>query len=108
MSILDRDDLLSPDEAARKLRGRVCRQTIWRWCSKGLLTRDSRRIRLPYIRLGRQVLIDPTDLEQFIQQVTDADRRERSAPSTHNPSQRRLHHRNHSEIAEREADSLGI
>lgn len=76
----DDDDatrLMSLAEAAKtipRLRGkRVHTSTLFRWCKRGV-----QGICLKYRKIGRTIVVSPSDLQTFFMALADADR----APST--------------------------
>jgi hypothetical protein len=104
-TIIDRTDLLSLCEAARRLPGRPHRSTLWRWARKGIETSRG-RVRLKVLRLGRRVLIDPVNVAEFAQALAEADIIRNDVRPLAMPASTRRSSR--AEVAEREADALGI
>lgn len=62
-------DKLTVKEAARRLDVHVA--TIYRWSSRGVRGR-----RLPTVRLGGRLMVLAEDLEQFLRESYDSDKRQ--------------------------------
>ena len=109
--LIDRDDLLTLSEAARRLPGRPHRSTLWRWARKGIGLPDGGRAYLRVHRLGRRVLIAPEDIEAFAATLANAYQThdEHYDEQSRRPRTRRDSRRtSRTERAEREADALGL
>lgn len=64
---------LSMSEAARLTPRRPSAGTIWRWCRRGVQTRNRQYVRLRHVRVGGRVFTTQAWLEQFFEQVAAAD-----------------------------------
>jgi len=104
-SVLDRTDLLTLSEAARRLPGRPHRSTLWRWSRRGIETSKG-RVRLQVLRLGHRVLISPEQIEVFAKALGDADASTYATP-TPTPS-RNPRRSSRTDQAEQDARRLGI
>ncbi len=103
-NLIDRTDLLSLSEAARRLPGRPHRCTLWRWHRHGIET-PAGRVRLHIIRLGRKVLVAPEDIATFSRSLTTAAARTFEPRPMLPPVSRRM---SRAEAAELEADAMGL
>jgi hypothetical protein len=105
--LLDRDDLFTLTQAAKRLPGRPHRSTLWRWHRQGYRLADGSRIHLRVTRLGRRTLVSPEDLAEFAERITEAEQRPQPHP-TRQRAEGPGRGSNRHERAEREADELGI
>ncbi len=55
---------------------RVNTSTIWRWCRKGV-----RGVHLKYAKIGRNIVVSPSDLHAFFETLAEADSADQS-PTT--------------------------
>ena len=67
------DDLLTTTEAARLVPNRPHSSCIWRWCRKGLLARNGKRIRLEHVRMGGKVYTKQCWLDEYGRRLAEAD-----------------------------------
>jgi hypothetical protein len=68
----DLGDLLTLADAAKRLPGRPCLATVWRWATHGILGRDGTRVRLRAVRLGRRTYVSPDALLAFGRELAEA------------------------------------
>lgn len=66
---------LTLSRAARQLPGRPAAGTLWRWCRRGLTSRDGRRVYLQHIRIGARIYTRLDWVEEFGNQLAEADLR---------------------------------
>ena len=107
-TIIDRDDLLTLTEAAKRLPGRPHRSTLWRWARKGIELPDGSRVHLRVRRLGRWTLVAPEDIDSFSAALTEADDHRHQQPQHEVRTARAPRRSNRAERAQREAEELGI
>ena len=67
------NELLSLSEAGKRLPHRPAPSTIWRWIRQGIPA-GNERIYLRYVRIGRRVFVPAEALEEFVEQMTLADK----------------------------------
>lgn len=79
---LNHDELLDMKAASRILPGHPSSAVVWRWCRKGILARDGRRIFLEHRRYGRKLFTTKTAMHDFAKAVADADAKELAPPPT--------------------------
>ena len=79
-------ELLTLSEAARRLPHRPATSTIWRWIRRGMKV-GQERIYLRYLRVGKRVFVPAEALDEFVEQMTLADR-ERAAERYGDPARR--------------------
>ncbi len=65
-------NLLTMAQAANSLPHKPAPSTLWRWARKGIPV-EGERYYLLMKRIGGRVFIDPEDLREFIDTVTEAD-----------------------------------
>jgi len=105
--LLDREDLFTLSQAAKRLPGRPHRSTVWRWHRLGYALSDGSRVHLGVIRLGRRILVSAEDLAHFAERITEAERHSQprsTRQKTRSPRRGSSRHQR----AEREADDQGI
>lgn len=69
-------------EAARLTPGRPSTNCLWRWCRKGVLARNGRRVRLEHLRLGGKILTTAAWVEAFGRALAEADSAHFASPAT--------------------------
>ncbi|MEX1015934.1 MAG: hypothetical protein WDZ31_04230 [Phycisphaeraceae bacterium] len=104
--ILDRDDLLTLTQAAKRLPGRPHRSTLWRWAQKGIELPNGSRAYLQVRRLGRWTLVAPEDIDAFSEALTAA--HEQPQQSLRLRPARTPRQSTRAQRAEAEAQRLGI
>lgn len=57
--------LLTLADASKRLPGRPCLATVWRWTTLGILGRDGERVRLRAVRLGRRTYVTEAAIVEF-------------------------------------------
>ncbi len=60
-------------QAARLAPTRPSPNAVWRWCRRGLVARSGERIKLRHVRVGGKLFTTAANLDQFFQQLADAD-----------------------------------
>ncbi|HPM22957.1 MAG TPA: hypothetical protein PLP66_03580 [Phycisphaerae bacterium] len=60
-------------EAAKIAPGRPSTNCVWRWCRRGVKSRNGERVRLQHLRIGGMIYTTPGWLEQFGRALADAD-----------------------------------
>jgi len=60
-------------EAAKLCPGRPSTRVVWRWAREGLKTRGGEVVRLRHGRAGKVIFTTTSWLDEFFQQVADAD-----------------------------------
>jgi len=60
-------------DLAKLLPGRPSTICLWRWCRHGLTTRTGVKVRLPHIRVGRNIMTTREDADAFFKAVADSD-----------------------------------
>ncbi|HPO17369.1 MAG TPA: helix-turn-helix domain-containing protein [Candidatus Hydrogenedentes bacterium] len=71
-------------EVSATLPGRPHVSAVWRWCRKGIKSRNGERVRLEHTRIGGKIYVKESDLDTFLQTLTDADLRYFNTPK-HQP-----------------------
>lgn len=112
---------ISLAEVARIAPGRPSTNCVWRWCRRGVKSRTGERIRLQHVRMGGMIYTTARWLEEFGQELADADakyfdlnqafrdaaasprRRQRVSEAQHEIQRKQA-----IEDAERELDAAGI
>ncbi len=117
------DEHISLSEAAKIAPGRPTTNCIWRWCRRGVLSRNGERVRLQHVRVGGKIFTTPRWLEEFGRRLAEADVKyfdlsEAAAAAAVSPTPRRRRFRSQSqyeqqrrreiEEAERELEEAGI
>ncbi len=70
---MDASDYLSLSAAAKQAPGRPSANCIWRWCRKGVLARNGKRVRLRHIRTGGKIYTTARWLQAFGEKLAQAD-----------------------------------
>ena len=65
--------MLTLSQAAKLVPGRPHASTIWRWCRRGVLSRNGERIRLQHIRMGGKIFTKEIWVEEFGHQLAESD-----------------------------------
>ena len=65
--------MITLSQAAKLAPGRPHASTIWRWCRRGVLSRNGERIRLEHIRMGGKIFTKAIWVEAFGRQLAAAD-----------------------------------
>ena len=65
--------MLTLSQAAKLVPGRPHASTIWRWCRRGVLSRNGERIRLQHIRMGGKIFTKEIWVEEFGHKLAEAD-----------------------------------
>ncbi len=60
-------------EAARLAPGRPSANAVWRWCRKGVKSRNGETIRLTHVRAGRQIFTTSDWMDEFFAVQARAD-----------------------------------
>ena len=58
-------DYLTLSQAAGLVPGRPHFATLWRWCRKGVVARNSERVKLRHVRMGGRLLTTRQWLDEF-------------------------------------------
>ncbi len=69
------DSLITLTDVAKLTPGRPSANCVWRWCRKGLKSRNGERIRLQHVRFGGQIYTTAAWLNEFGCKLADADTR---------------------------------
>ena len=69
----ERDDYITLTQASKLAPGRPSINCIWRWCRKGVIARDGRRLRLEHVRMGGKLYTSAQWLAEFGQALAEAD-----------------------------------
>lgn len=88
------DDHITLTEAANIAPGRPSTNCIWRWCRRGVLSRNGERVRLQHVRMGGMIYTTAGWLEDFGKRLAEADAKyfdlyEAAAVAASNARQRR-------------------
>jgi len=67
-------NLITLSKAANMCPIKTTRQSVWRWCRKGLVSKSGERVYLEHYRLGREILTTEENLIQFMENTADADK----------------------------------
>jgi hypothetical protein len=67
------ENYITLTEAAKIAPGRPSTNCIWRWCRRGVKSRNGERVRLQHVRIGGMIYTTPAWLEQFGHTLADAD-----------------------------------
>jgi len=70
---LPSSELISLGEAAKHSPGRPSANCVWRWCRKGVRARCGQRVRLRHVRVGGKIFTSARWVDEFGQQVAEAD-----------------------------------
>ena len=68
-----RDDHITLGQAAKITPGRPSTNCLWRWCRRGVLARNGRRVRLQHVRVGGKIFTTPRWVEAFGNALAEAD-----------------------------------
>ena len=60
-------------QAAKVVTGAPSSAAVWRWCRRGVLARNGRRLRLRHARVGRRIYTTESWLSEFFDSVAAAD-----------------------------------
>ena len=114
---------ISLTEAARIAPGRPSANCVWRWCRRGVLSRNGERVRLQHMRMGGQIFTTASWMEEFGRRLAEADAKyfdlcesatEAAASTTPRrrrqraPSQFEAQRRHEIEEADRELNEAGL
>lgn len=66
-------NLITLTQAAKLLPGRPSVNCVWRWCRKGLLSRNLEHIHLKHVRMGGKIYTRREWLAEFGQAIANAD-----------------------------------
>ena len=69
------DAQITLTEAANIAPGRPSANCIWRWCRRGVRSRNGDRVRLQHMRIGGKIFTTARWLEEFGRALADADAR---------------------------------
>ena len=105
-SIIDTDERLTDQDISRKLGPH--KATVCRWRVKGIPLPDGSRLRLPYSRVGKRSYVHPDDLRDFLDKLTEADQQRHDSPPREVRIARAPRRTSRAELAQREAEELGI
>ncbi len=67
------NDYITLTQAAKLAPGRPSVNCIWRWCRKGVLARDGRRVRLEHVRIGGKLFSSVRWMAEFGQALAESD-----------------------------------
>lgn len=67
------ESLITLTDVAKQAPGRPSTNCIWRWCRKGLKSRNGERIRLQHVRLGGLIYTTRAWLDEFGRKLAAAD-----------------------------------
>jgi len=76
------NEYMTLTEIAKFAPGRPSINTVWRWCRKGVIARDTTRVRLQHIRVGGTLYSTAGWFEDFGKRLADADAKYFTDPST--------------------------
>jgi hypothetical protein len=86
-----RDGYITLVEASKLTPGRPSTNCMWRWCRKGVKSRNGERIRIKHVRMGGKIYTTAGWIAEFGKRLADSDAeyfdRDRPAP----PAYRRRH-----------------
>jgi hypothetical protein len=60
-------------EAAKLTPGRPSTNCLWRWCRRGVLSRNGQRVRLEHVRIGGKIFTTAEWVERFGKALAEAD-----------------------------------
>jgi hypothetical protein len=80
------DEYITLSQAARRLPQRTHTAAVWRWCRRGILTRNGQRIYLDHVRLGGRIYVTPQAITTFGQQLALGDREHFRSPAANTRS----------------------
>lgn len=66
-------EYLSLTEACKIVPSRPAACSLWRWCRKGVKTRDGGRVYLQHVRIGGKVYTTRDWLDAFFRETAEAD-----------------------------------
>lgn len=64
---------LSLTDVAKVAPGRPSTNAVWRWCRRGVLSRDGERVRLKHVRVGGQIFTTAQWLDDFGSKLAESD-----------------------------------
>ena len=67
------DDYITLTQAAKLAPNRPSVNCLWRWCRKGVLARDGRRVRMEHVRIGGKLYTSAQWMAEFGQALAEAD-----------------------------------
>lgn len=85
------DELLDMKAASRVLPGHPSSAVVWRWCHKGVLGRDGRRICLEHRRKGGKLYTTRAALDAFAKTMSDVDVIQHFTAEPTKPMSKRYH-----------------
>jgi len=66
-------EFITLTQAANASPGRPSTNCVWRWCRKGVKSRNGQTLRLQHVRMGGKMFTKHAWLEEFGRQLTAAD-----------------------------------
>lgn len=69
------DEHITLTQAANIAPGRPSSNCIWRWCRRGVRSRNGERVRLQHLRIGGKIFTTARWLEEFGRALAEADAR---------------------------------
>lgn len=67
--------LISITELAKLVPGRPSTNCVWRWCRKGVRSRNGERVRLQHVRIGGKIFSKTDWLNEFGAKLAESDTR---------------------------------
>ena len=64
---------LTLGEAARLAPTRPSPNAVWRWCRRGIKSRNGQRVTLKHVRVGGKIFTTAEDVKAFFEKLADAD-----------------------------------
>ncbi len=68
-----KSNMVTIGEFAKLVPGDPAPSTIWRWCRKGIKTRNGQQVRLPHQRVGKRLFVDASKASEFFKEIADQD-----------------------------------
>jgi hypothetical protein len=88
-----REGYLTLMEASKLTLGQPSTHCMWRWCRKGVKSRNGERIRIQHVRMGGKIYTTAKWIEEFGKRLADSDAvhfdRDRPAPPTYKRRRRK-------------------
>ena len=69
----EQNEYLTLGQATKIAPGRPSTNCLWRWCRRGVLSRNGRRVHLQHVRLGGRIYTTARWLDEFGRRLADAD-----------------------------------
>lgn len=79
------EQLLDMESAAKLVPSKPSPAAVWRWCRKGVVARNGKRICLEHRRYGRRLFTTRAALDAFAKAIAEADQEQLAVPTIAKP-----------------------